>query len=625
MRLRDYVGAISQLRELAQKGSPEAQFRLAGLYRSGRGVRRELEKSHELYHQAALAGHAQAQFAYALLVEKTRAPAAVSEARKWYRMAAAQGHARAAGRLDQLREMPALGPRNVTAAEIFNAIRHNDGTLIDELIAQGVDLDLIDSQGNTPVMAAIQAGWPRLAASLVTETGYPGQANADGMLPLQLASGRGYEKLVSALIDSNLDIDQSDARGNTALMLAIEAGHTEIAALLLERGANPELLNNKNQSAVDIAVAVDNAQGKALLGRHGIKPRAIVKAAPAIDLAGFKSAVNRHGARYAGWPLLNIAIELGEDRVINQIVELEPDLAATDPEGNSALLVAARKGDFVHLRLLLVRGGDPNSVNVNNETALYLAVSSKCIRCVGLLIEHRADPSAETGTGVTALEVAIQSGQADIARLLLAAGGDYAGIHRVLLIAVQKKLDKLASELVDLDSRLAATDVSGRSLLWHSADKGLEKTTAKLASSGKVALDQQDKNGHSAISQAVARGHFRIVRLLADRGAKLSQRSAAGNSLLMLSVQAKNTELIDFLLTRGIDVNARNNLGNTALMLAAASAQNPVIEQLIAAGADLQLRNSEDLNAFQLATDSGHPETAQLIHNSSSLIFKLFN
>jgi len=625
VRLRNYPEAVSRLQTLAQKGSQEAQFRLAGLYRSGKGIERDLSKSHELYYKAALAGHAQAQYAFALLSEKTRDPAAAAEARKWYQMAAAQGHERAAARLEELNDALAGARLDVGKAEVFNAIQHNDEALIDTLISQGANLDLTDAQGNTTVMAALSAGWPQLADRLIPAVRYPGQANAGGDLPLHLASSRGYRSIVNSLLDNQVDIDQRDALGNTALMLAVKNRHADVAELLLERGAIPGLTNNKNQSAIDIAIIVDDAQGRALLGRYGAKPSDTSQVVAAMSLPEFKSAVNKSGARYKGWPLLNIAIQLGEIQIVNELIAQGPNLAATDPEGNSALLVAARKGDVDRLRQLLGRGADPNTVNDNQQSALYLAVESKCLQCVKVLIDRRADPSIETRNGVTPLEVAIRTSQADVARLLLAAGGDYAGIHRVLVLVVQKKLDKLASELVPLDSRLDETDASGRSVLWHSADLGLEKTSAKLASSGKVDLDKQDKNGRSAISQAVAGSHFKIFRMLAEKGASLVQRSTAGNSLLMLAVLAENPEIVEFLLAQPIDVNAKNNLGNTALMLAAASAQNGVIERLIASGADLQLRNREDLNAFQIAADAGHADTAQLIHDRSNKLFKLFN
>jgi ankyrin repeat protein len=625
VRLRNYPEAVSRLQVLAQKGSPEAQFRLAGLYRSGKGVERDLSKSHELYYKAALAGHAQAQFAFALLSEKSRDPTAAAEARKWYRMAAAQGHERAATRLEELNDELAGASIDISTEAVFSAIQHNDEALIDSLISQGANLDLSDALGDTTVMAALLAGWPQLADKLIPAVRYPGQANASGNLPLHLASSRGYRSIVNSLLNSNVDIDQRDASGNTALMLAIKNRHADVAELLLERGAIPGLTNNKNQSAIDIAIILDDAQGRTLLDRYGAKPTDTSDLVPSMNLADFKAAVSKNGALYRGWPLLNIAIQLGEIQVINQLISQGPDLAATDPEGNSALLVAARKGDVDRLRQLLGRGADPNAVNDNRQTAIYLAVDAKCLQCIKLLIDKQADPSIETRTGVTPLEVAIRTSQTDAARLLLAAGGDYAGIHRVLVLVVQKKLDKLASELVARDSRLDVADASGRTVLWHSADLGLEKTAAKLASSGKVDLNKQDKNGRSAISQAVAMGHFKIMRMLAEKGASLTQRSTAGNSLLMLAVLAENPEIVEFLLGQKIDVNAKNNLGNTALMLAAASGQSGVIERLIASGADLQLRNREEMNAFQIATEAGHPKTAQLIYDRSNKLFKLFN
>jgi ankyrin repeat protein len=201
----------------------------------------------------------------------------------------------------------------------------------------------------------------------------------------------------------------------------------------------------------------------------------------------------------------------------------------------------------------------------------------------------------------------------------------YPGIHSVLFLAIDKKLESLSRELIKRDDRLGALDDRQRSVLWHSADQGLEKTSALLISSGKIDLNQQDVNGHSALSQAIAKGHTDIASLLMRAQVDVGPRTREGNSLLMLAVLARKPVLVKMLLTREIDANAQNNLGDTALIMAAASAQTDVIEMLITAGADLQLRNKEDLNAFQVASGAGHRQAAELIHEHSNIIFKLFN
>ncbi|MDH3760384.1 MAG: ankyrin repeat domain-containing protein [Gammaproteobacteria bacterium] len=626
IRVRDYSQAVSRLRSLANQGDSEAQYRLAGLYRAGKGVSRDLDKATELYRKSAIAGNADAQFSLAQLVSKSgNSPALRSEARKWYRKSAAQGHELAALKLEQPTAKRKATGKGVSEDEIFNAIRHNDEDLINSLISNGVDLNLSDRHGNTTIMTALLAGWPQLAGTLIDNTTIYAQPNSLGTRPLQLASARGYRNIVIALLVKNVNINQTDSRGDSALIMAVRNKHTEIARLLLDHGAKHDLINKKKKSAVDLAYADDNPDSRALFASYGIKPRAVVSAKVSLTLDEFRATVKKQGARYAGWPLLNIAIELGESSVSKQIIERRPALGATDPDGNSALHVAARKGDAVVLGRLVSLGANLNATNLRNETALYLATESACLKCVQRLLDKGADPSIATKFEITPLEIAVQKKQPKIALLLLNSSTSYAGIHRVLLLAVQKKLEGLSRALIKRDSRLASLDEKRRSVLWHSADQGLAKTTAGLIDSGKIDINGKDVNGYSALAQASLKGHVKVARLLIDRGADVNTQTDAGNTLLMQAVLAKDAELVEFLLTRSIDINTQNGLGETALMLAARSGQRSVIESLINAGADMQLRNKEDLNAFQIATNAGHTDVAKLIYDKSNFVFQLFN
>ena len=626
IRLRDYPQVVSHLNPLVENGNPEAQYRMAGLYRSGKGVIRDLDKATDLYHKSARAGHDEAQYAIALIIEKSnKSSASMIEARMWYIKSAEQGNKRALLRLEQLLDSPGVADQEISQADVFNAIQHNDEALINSLIYSQVDLNLIDRHGNSTVMAALLAGWPRLAATLIPNTTHLGRANSLGNRPIHVASARGYQNIVNDLLDNNVDIDQTDSRGDTALMLAVKSKYTEISKLLLDRGANYRLTNKKLKSAADLAYASDSSASKALFASYGIKPTATTAIKVTHDLDTFSVLVKKHGARYAGWSLLSIAIEVGETSIAKQLIKQKHDLGSTDPEGNSALHVAARKGDSATLKNLVLAGSNVNAVNNRNETALYLAAKSTCLKCVNLLLANKADPSIATGLKATPLEVAIQKKHSIIASALLKSRNSNENIHRVLQLAVQEKMESLSKALIKHDSRLDSLDDNERSILWHSADKGLGKTTALLIDSGKIDINQRDVKGHSALTQAVINGHFNIVRMLIVAGADPGTLTNEENSLLMLAVLSKNQDIVEFLLTRNIDVNARDGVGDTALMLAASTAQNRIIEMLIDAGADLRLRNNEELNAFQIATHSGHQDTAKILHDRSNLVFKLFN
>ncbi len=626
IRLRDYSQAASRLKPLAKQGNREALYRLAGLYRSGKGVDRDLEQATGLYHRAASAGHADAQFALALLIEKSNdSPSSRSEAHRWYRRSAAQGHALAAKKVEQFQNVSEVADQDISRDDVFSAIRHNDEILINSLIASGANLDLSDRQGNSTVMAALRAGWPRLATTLIDNTKRYAQANALGNRPLHVAAARGYKEIVIDLLDRKVGIDESDARGDSALILAIKNRNIDIAELLLKRGANHALVNKKKRSAVDLAYTGDNPAGRALFASYGIEPVVVASKPDGNDLEAFKAAVQKHGSRYAGWPLLNIAIELGDDAISNQLIEQKPDLAATDPEGNSAMHVAARKDDADRLKQLILHAANVNAINHRNETALYLAVESGGPKSVNLLMRNRADPSIETRFGVTPLEMAIQKNRLSIARILLQTNTSYAGIHRVLLQAIQIDMDGLSYDLIKRDNELGSLDDQGRTALWHSASRGMPRTSGNLIASSKIDINQVDVNGHSALAQAIVNGHNEIVQMLLKWKADLTRKTNEGNTLLMLAVLSRKPELVELLLKRRVDVNAQDNVGDTALMLAAGTDQSRVIEMLIIAGADMQLRNKEELNAYQIAINSGHEDAARIIHDKSNFVFKLFN
>ena len=626
IRLRDYPRAARNLETLANAGNPEAQYRLASLHRAGKGVPKDLDRATELHHISAMAGYADAQYSLGQLIEKADVSTeSLNKAIEWYRKAAAQDHELAVLKLKQLEEYVVDVDQGISRAEIFKAIQHNDVVFINSLITSGSNLDLTDELGNSTVMAALLAGWPQLANTLIDQTSRPAQMNSLGFRPMHVATIRGYKTIVIALLDDGVDIDQTDARGSTALMLAAKNQKTDMLKLLLDRGADYSIANRKKQTTVDFVFAADYPAGKTLLGRYDIGPGTTTQASATSSLKGFKARVEKHGGRYVGWPLLNIAIELGEIPVAQQIITQEVGLDATDPGGNSALHVAARKGDSDSLEQLLEHGASVNAINTRSETALYLAVESACLKCVNLLLGNNADPSIASKLKITPLEVAIRNDQAEIARVLLATSASYAGIHRVLLLAIQKDMEDLSNTLIKRDSKLGSLDDKNRSALWYSADRGLEKTSALLIDSGKIDIDGKDSNGHGALAQAVKNGHLAIVRLLIDKDADVTVRTNAANTLLMLAVLAKNPDIVELLLTRASDVNAQDRIGDTALMLAAGTAQNEVVEMLIAAGADIQLRNKEDLNAFQIANNSGHQATAEIIRERSNFVFKLFN
>jgi len=102
--------------ELAEEGDAMAQLGLAGLYRQGLGVPRDLAEAARLYRQAALQGNDDAQINLArLYAEGAGVPRDPVRAYKWFGLAAAKGRDWAKARRDELAET--MTPEQIAEAE----------------------------------------------------------------------------------------------------------------------------------------------------------------------------------------------------------------------------------------------------------------------------------------------------------------------------------------------------------------------------------------------------------------------------------------------------------------------------------------------------------------------------
>src|SRR5205085_9359923 len=94
----------------------------------------------------------------------------------------------------------------------------------------------------------------------------------------------------------------------------------------------------------------------------------------------------------------------------------------TVPRGGATpVLFSARVGDLESSRLLLKAGADANDAQPDGVSALVLAAHSGNGNVAALLLEHGADPNA-FGSGYTALHAAVLRSDLDLVKALLARG-----------------------------------------------------------------------------------------------------------------------------------------------------------------------------------------------------------
>ena len=122
---KDYSEAMDWYRRAADQGHPEAQYKLARMYLNDKDVK----KAEEWYLKAAVQGYRPAQYdiAYKYL-HGSELPKDVNKAEQWYRRAAEQGHAFSARTLGDIYYLGKYKPKDLDKAEKWYrlAAEHGD-------------------------------------------------------------------------------------------------------------------------------------------------------------------------------------------------------------------------------------------------------------------------------------------------------------------------------------------------------------------------------------------------------------------------------------------------------------------------------------------------------------------
>jgi|GEM_PF-1371875 len=110
-----------------------------------------------------------------------------------------------------------------------------------------------DSDGNTPLLTAVNVGNGIEARRLIEEGADVNAANNTGITPLMNAAGMGDKDLVELLIKKGADVNHRTPGNYTPLMQAALVGQTEIVKVLLDAGADPAVKDTGGRSAISYA------------------------------------------------------------------------------------------------------------------------------------------------------------------------------------------------------------------------------------------------------------------------------------------------------------------------------------------------------------------------------------
>lgn len=429
----------------------------------------------------------------------------------------------------------------------------------------GEDAYRLDSWGRTPLHLAAESGHLDVAEILMRHakdvvTAVNSQ-DAEKMTPLHYAAKNGLTESVQSLISRSADAGIRDSSKCLAIDYAAASGHAKVVEVLMKQSCDlTSALRNAAKGDQELVCTI-------LLESNGNH----------MVTGDFKDAVNdalRHAAHSgsesviellimygadtdasdeAGFTALHHASAAGHRRIVLQLLREGANFLQKDGDNCTPLHLAARGSNHTIITTLIAHGAYVDSVSVSGRSPLWEAVENNKLKNVMRLLQGRADPnSAGPSESESVLQLAVQQGHVEMARILLDAG---ANINAVRTNPLCRAAELGHYEVVELLLRRGADTECG------------------------------DIRSKTALLYAAEAGHRQIVHLLLDHGADVNRKDLDSRSALCYAAKAGRTQVVDTLCYCVWNVDAKDSAGLTPLAVAIEGQHEHVVRLLKRVGA----------------------------------------
>jgi ankyrin repeat protein len=437
-----------------------------------------------------------------------------------------------------------LGPASIADAAKDG---HRDQVL--ELVKQNADVNVSQPDGMTALHWAARNDDIEMARLLIGAGANVKSADRYGITPVTLAATRGSARMLEILIQAGADPNSALPEGETALMTASRTGDPAAIKVLLSHGAKVAAKENTlGENALMWAAAENHADAVRIL----VSADADINArSTLLNLAPFNwvtSGMVSTTLPRGGWTALMYAARQGSLDAVRVLAEEHAGLNVTDPDGATALVIAIINGHFDLADMLLEKGADPNVADETGMAALYAAVDMHTLGpmqgrpgpklvdnisgldLVKSLLAHGANPNlrlkkpiigrqhgsgdSSLGEGTTALMRAAKANDVDVMKALLDGGANpfvtQSDHTTVLMIAAAG-----GAVFGGYAQGLPVTEEGAIQAIQLCIDRGVD-------------VNAFNNNGLTAMHRAAARGADKIVKYLAEQGARPDMKNKAG-------------------------------------------------------------------------------------------------
>ena len=312
----------------------------------------------------------------------------------------------------------------------FAAIGDNRYEEVLRLIDAGTNVNMLNAQRQSPLCLAVEKRHKHIARLLLKSGAdvekYEQETGVSLLVKMREAEtnvGLQEEDIVSLLVDRGAKV-QTYVGSTPLLVKYAELGMAQAAQAVLDAGGDPNLPGAGSKRSPLIEVLISDKPRRHQILKALLAAGAVVdgssdsvstplftavnkRDAEAVDIllaAGAKTEIVKNN--FDGTPLLK-AVREGQKEIAEKLLASGADINAVFDQGMTLLQRAIRhEAPEEMISLLLDRKADPNVVNTDIGTALHVAIRSKLLPIVNLLLRHEADPLRENTKGLTPLQMA---------------------------------------------------------------------------------------------------------------------------------------------------------------------------------------------------------------------------
>jgi ankyrin repeat protein len=459
-------------------------------------------------------------------------------------------------------------------ADAATAAQNRDMNTVRALVRQRTDVNAAQPDGTTALHWA--AHWNDLeTVKLLLSAGANVKAiNRYGATPLSEAVVTGNTAMVETLLNAGASANTlTTADGETVLMTAARAGNTEAVKILLDRGAEVNAREKyKGQTALMWAAAERHTDIVKLLMQHG-----------------------------ADWKVRSVDRETKPPRL-----SAASSISPIARGGFTALAFSAREGDIPTATAMLDGGADVNYGDIDNTSALVVAIMNKQFTFAKFLLDRGADPNTVDAYGRTPVYAIVDIKNEDWSTL------------------PNRKTD----------DPTPAVDIL-KAFLAHNAKLDTPLTKPLPGRSGMDSGDTSLNAGATALMRAARSADVVTMRLLLEKGADPKLTTADGNNALMFAAgvgwrdkytrgtEAEALEALKVMMDTGLNVQAANNRGETALHGAADRGADMIVQYLVEHGADVNAKSKRGYTPLDAAIGKGGIQLP-IPHDTTIALLKKF-